>query len=274
MQYQPAEWEHAALRFREDIWRCAPMEAVIESGVQASWFGPLLVTSFAELPDVAEMNMIHGAAEPGAVADRHLEAAIEWVQRLEVDCLIPVAQQRPGSELAETWLDWHGCEQGAVVRQYVRSPRPLPGGDAPGVRVRKLPPVVDEGLDCLLTATDSVPFLAGFLFIDLPCVPGWSCYFADLEGVPVACGSMRIEGGIALLGLDATLREASGRGCQSALIRRRLADAAAAGCHTAVALVPDEGGRPSSAARNLLRAGFREAYRSVVWRTPARVPVW
>ena len=51
--------------------------------------------------------------------------------------------------------------------------------------------------------------------------------------------------------------------------------AAAAGCHTVTALVPDEAGGPGSgAARNLRRAGFREAYRSVVWRTPARVAVW
>jgi hypothetical protein len=278
MRYQPAEWERAALRCREDVWGCAPLDAVVESGVESRWFGPVLATSFAELPDAPTMNLIQGAAEPGAVAGRHLEAAVEWMAEWEVDYLIAVAQRRPGSELAERWLDWHDCEQGAVVRRYARSVRPLPRErEAPGVEVERLPPVAEEGLDCILTETDVVPFLAGFLFLGLPRLAGWSSYLAYLDGQPVACGSMRVEGGIALLCLDATLREGRRRGCQGALIRRRLADAAEAGCHTALALAPDQpgpGGRGGSpTARNLRRAGFTEAYRSVTWRVPARISV-
>jgi GNAT superfamily N-acetyltransferase len=274
MRYQPAEWEHATLRVREDIWRCAPLDAVTEAGVQLRWFGPVLATCFADLPDEPLMNVIQGAAEPGAVAGHHLDAAIEWMRDWEVEYLVPVPQVRPGSELAETWLDWHGCEQSTVVRRYARPLGDPPARHAPGVEVRKLPPVAEEGLDCFLTATDPVPFHAGFLLTDLPCLPGWSCYFAYLDGEPAACGSMRIEDGIALLCLDATMPEARRCGCQSALVHRRLADAAAAGCHTALALVPDEPALGSSpTARNLKRAGFREAYRSVVWREPAAIVV-
>ncbi|HEX8752882.1 MAG TPA: GNAT family N-acetyltransferase [Solirubrobacterales bacterium] len=274
MRYQPAEWERAALRAREDVWRCAPHDAVVESGVEARWFGPVLATCFAELPEAPGMNAIQGAAEPGAVSGRHLEAAVEWMAAREVDYLIPVAQRRPESKLAEQWLDWHGCEQGAVLRHFARSVRPAPEGEVPGVEVRRLPSEPDEGLDCMLTGTDVVPFLAGFLFLDLPCMPGWSCYLAQLDGEPAACGSMRIDGGIALLCLDATMPAARGKGCQSALVRRRLADAAEAGCHTAVAMVPERPGPGSSpTARNLRRAGFSEAYRSVAWRASARIAV-
>jgi GNAT superfamily N-acetyltransferase len=274
VRYQPAEWERAARRGREDVWRCAPRDAVVESGVEMHWFGPVLATCFAELGDVPAMNTIQGAAEPGAVTGHHLEAAVEWMAEREVDYLIPVAQRRPESKLAEQWLDWHGCEQGAVLRHFARSVEPAPEGETPRVEVLRMPSAPDEGLDCLLTGTDLVPFLAGFLFLDLPCMPAWSCYLAHLDGEPAACSSMRVEDGVALLCLDATAPLARGYGCQNALVRRRLADAAEAGCHTAVATVPDRpGGATSPAARNYRRAGFIETYRSVAWRASARIAV-
>jgi len=50
-------------------------------------------------------------------------------------------------------------------------------------------------------------------------------------------------------------------------LRRRILDAAAAGCHTLFVetgeRVPD---RPSGSYRNILRAGFREAYLRPNWR--------
>jgi GNAT superfamily N-acetyltransferase len=77
---------------------------------------------------------------------------------------------------------------------------------------------------------------------------------------------MLIEDGIAELGIGATLEEARGRGCQTALLHRRISDAAAAGCHTLLVetgeRVPD---RPAASYRNILKAGFEEAYLRPNW---------
>ena len=77
---------------------------------------------------------------------------------------------------------------------------------------------------------------------------------------------MQIDAGIAELGIGATLEPARGRGCQLALLRRRILDAAEAGCHTLFVetgeRVPD---RPSASYRNILRAGFEEAYLRPNW---------
>jgi len=274
MRYQAADLELAEQRFREGIWSCVPDVAMLECGVQARWFGPILATVFAELPDAIELNAIQGATEPGAVADGHLDEAVEWMHAWEVDYQVPVAAGRPGTGLAETWLHWHGCEQSAVMRKYVRPASRLPWRDAPGVEVRELPPVPDEGLDCMLTPGLELPFLAGTLFVGLPCQPGWRCYFASVDDVTMACGSMRIENGIAMLGLDVTMSEGRRRGCHSALLRRRLDDAVAAGCQTVFTVLPDDPTRGGSAAsRNFRRAGFAEAYREVVWRPPAEISV-
>ena len=77
---------------------------------------------------------------------------------------------------------------------------------------------------------------------------------------------MLIDDGIAEFGIAATLEPARGRGCQLALLHRRILDAAEAGCHT---LFVETGervpGRPSPSYRNILRAGFVEAYLRPNW---------
>jgi GNAT superfamily N-acetyltransferase len=267
-------FERAERRFRADIWSCAPIDAVLEAGVQARHFGPVLATVFADLPEAPGMNLIQGAAEPGAMEGSHLAEAVEWMRSWEVEFLVPVAADRPGTVEAETWLDRLGCEQSVVVRKYFRGPGRALWPDAPGVEVRRLAPEEDEGLSVVATEGLRLPDLAGILFFGLPCLPDWQCYVAYLDGEEVACGSMLIDGEIAVLGLDATLHHARGRGCNRALLRRRLNDAARAGAKTVLALALDHPRPgPSAAAARLLDVGFLEAYRSVAWHRPAKITV-
>ena len=83
-------------------------------------------------------------------------------------------------------------------------------------------------------------------------------------------GDEPFDDGIAEFGIAATLETARGRGCQLALLHRRILDAAEAGCHTLFVetgeRVPD---RPSASYRNILRAGFEEAYLRPNWTTTA-----
>jgi GNAT superfamily N-acetyltransferase len=140
--------------------------------------------------------------------------------------------------------------------------------DAPGVEVIKLEPLETEGMSWLAADGLGLPDFSSFLFCDLPELPGWHCYSAWLEGSEVGCGSMRIVNGIAVFGLDATAPEARQRGCHRALLRRRLEDAKAAGCHTAVASVFDLPAGESAAGLSLQKAGFVQVYRSVGWQQP------
>jgi hypothetical protein len=84
---------------------------------------------------------------------------------------------------------------------------------------------------------------------------------------------MLICDGVAQLGPGATLPAGRRRGCNLALLRRRLVDAAAAGCHTVfVELGEDEPARISGVQRNFERAGFQEAYGSRNWQRPVLHP--
>jgi GNAT superfamily N-acetyltransferase len=78
---------------------------------------------------------------------------------------------------------------------------------------------------------------------------------------PVGTAALRIDGAIAWFGYAATLAAARGRGAQSALIARRLSDAARLGCtHAVVETAEDLPDAPSTSLRNLRRQGFEQVY--------------
>jgi GNAT superfamily N-acetyltransferase len=266
VEFDPAVLEGISKRFRREIWRTAPPDAVLESGVEVQTFGPVLATVFEELADIPRVNLIQGAAEPGAVAEGHLAAAVAWVRMHEVDYRVHVAAGRPGATEAEAWLAERGYERGDGWEKFIRDASPLASPEAPGIEIIELAYEEGEGMDRIASDGLHLPDLAGLLFYDLPGRPDWRCYVALLQGELCACGSMLIHDGIAELGIDATTAAARGHGCNRELLRRRLEDAAAAGCHTVFAemseCVPEVA---VTVRQSLLRAGFEEAYRSQNW---------
>jgi hypothetical protein len=261
----------AELRFREDLWRTAPSDAVQEAEVRMERFGPILATVFADLPKVALVNMVLGAAEPGAVDDGHLSQAIEWLRSREVDYRVLVAEDRPGTTAAEDWLLSRGYVPGDVIRRYLR-PATTRIADIPDrVTIRELGALETEGMSHIVAKSMKLSGLATVLFFGLPEQEGWRCYSAKLDGQEVACGSMLTMDKLALLALDATLPAARGNGCQTALIARRLADAARAGCENVVAEVCDGYPATPSAIANLTRAGFLEIPGATNWGRPTGI---
>jgi GNAT superfamily N-acetyltransferase len=234
-------------------------------------------TAFGDLPEVHLLQQIQGAAEPGAVADGHLAAAIEWMRAREVDYRIPVAAGRPGAAVAETWLGERGYEQGTGWVKLVRDASPPDFDVAPSIVIYRLgeDEGEGEGLSTIAAEALEMPLVAGTLFFSLPQRDGWHCYTAALapEEVPVATGSMLITDGVAQLGAGQTLAHARGQGCNAALLHRRLLDAHRAGCHTVFVEVGEcDLASWSAVTRNLHRAGFEEAYEGRNWQRPALHP--
>lgn len=259
------------------MWQSVVAEAVTESGVEVQRFGPVQATAFGELPEVPSLNQIQGAAEPGAIEDGHLGQAVDWMRAREVDYRVPVAEVRPGAFDATAWLNQHGYERGGGWLKLVRdtSPPPIPAN--PEVTIFELgeEEIDGEGLSTIAAEMLDLPIVAGTLFFSLPQAEGWRCYTAFLKplGEVAATGSMLIQDGVAQFGPGTTLEHCRGYGCNTALLRRRLIDAAEAGCHTAfVELGEREPGRIAAAYRNLHRVGFREAYQSHNWQRPALSP--
>ena len=67
MDYDAATLERTAKTSRSDMWGTVCDDAVTECGIAEACFGPVQVTIFEALPDDPAMNLVLGAAEPGAI---------------------------------------------------------------------------------------------------------------------------------------------------------------------------------------------------------------
>jgi hypothetical protein len=91
--------------------------------------------------------------------------------------------------------------------------------------------------------------------------PGWHHYLAYDGATPVACSALYVHDRVGWLGFTGTLNHWQGRGAQSALITRRIRDAADLGCRWLTVETKEETPRrPNHSYRNMLRAGFQIAY--------------
>jgi hypothetical protein len=125
--------------------------------------------------------------------------------------------------------------------------------DGKGVPADELPP--RDALDAALR-----PFAA---------VEGFRRYCAWLDGQLAGVATLRIDDGVAQLCGAATLPGLRRRGVQAALLRRRLADSAQAGCDLAV--ITTQPG--STSQENGHRQGFALLYtRAVLVKSPAAHP--
>lgn len=96
--------------------------------------------------------------------------------------------------------------------------------------------------------------------------PGFRRYAAWVDGRMAGCASLRLDDGLAQLCGAATLPEFRRRGIQTAFLRRRLADAVAAGCD--LALVTTQPGSKSQ--QNSEQQGFALLYsRALLVKPPA-----
>jgi hypothetical protein len=91
--------------------------------------------------------------------------------------------------------------------------------------------------------------------------PGWRFYMTIVDGEQAGGGLLYVRDGVATLAGGATLAKFRRRGCQTALMHRRLLDAAAHGCD----LVVSRCAAGSTSQRNMERAGMRVAYVKHVW---------
>lgn len=270
ISYDSAALDEAERLFWREVWDSVVEDAVEERGIELKTFGPVQASIVADLPGVQMLNLVLGAAEPGAADEGHLAEAIDWVESHGVNYYVPVTPRAPGAAAAEDWLNQNGFERGYSWMKFVRDAAPPDFESPPGVEVFEIGEDEGEGLAWIAAEGFGLPRWATAFFFDLPGRVGWRCYVAVVDDAAQACASMFIHDGIAEFGIAATLESARGRGCQTALLHRRIRDAVAAGCHTLFVETGErQPERPSASYRNILRAGFKEAYLRPNWQPSA-----
>ncbi len=263
VSYDPAALDCAERRFWRDIWESVPEEVAAEHGIELREFGAIQASIVRDLREVPMLNLVLGAPEAG---DDDRGYAVAWTEEHGVSPYVPVTPGLAGSAAAEIWLQEHGFEPTYSWMKFVRDSHPPRFPTPDGVEVVELAAGDEEPFGAIAAIGFGLPAWASEFFARLPGREGWCCYVARVGGKAQACAAMLIEEGVAEFGIAATLEEARGHGCQTALLHRRICDAAEAGCHT---LFVETGervpGRPSASYRNILRAGFEEAYLRPNW---------
>jgi hypothetical protein len=98
--------------------------------------------------------------------------------------------------------------------------------------------------------------IRGHLFASTIGQPGWWHYLVHYDGEPGSASVLYVTEGVAQLFVATTMPAFRGRGGQTALIRRRLTDAIAAGCDAATSQTVVDNASP----RNMARYGFHPLY--------------
>ena len=266
VRYERGRLDAVEQRYWSEIWASVPAAVAAEHGIELRRFGPVQASVAGDLATVPMLNLVLGATEPGAVAGGHLAAALAWTRERGVAPYVQVTPDLPETKAAEAHLAGHGFAPGYPWMKFVRDPHPPRFKPPADVEVVEIGAETSEPFATIAAAGFQLPLWGASLFAGLPGREGWRCYVARVGGETGACGAMLIAGDVAVFGPSATLESARRRGCQLALLRRRIADAAAAGCRL---LLVETGARtedrPAGSYRNILRAGFEEAYLCPNW---------
>ncbi|HEY2813915.1 MAG TPA: hypothetical protein VGJ03_10670 [Acidimicrobiales bacterium] len=223
----------------------------------------VFATVAAALPEVGWMQHVGGLA-PGDEALVPKIAA--WYHGLGLRPRFEIAPAPDSEPLAAALTDARARQTGFLDTLWARTAPPT--GEAPnGVDVRVVTPRSEEAalfarvhLGGHEVSDDG--FTEHWAAIGLwPSEPEWWCYLASVAGESVGSAALAVDDGIGYFANASTLPSGRRRGCQQALIHRRLHDAAAAGCELTVSLATPG----TSSHRNLERAGLVVACTNVFW---------
>lgn len=250
--------------------RAPVLDAVEECGVEARRYGPVLAAVVSAMPEESRFNRVLGAATDGAVAEGHLEEALEWVEALELDARVPVTPGRAESAAAEALLERRGYRRDGHRVRFARPAGAPDFPEPPGIAVVEVDEFV-EGFAEIPGRALGLDLVAQSFLDTLPQRGNWRTYLAyDKDGRLIASAATFRHLDVAMLAFSGTHEEHRGQGAHLALLRRRIADVGGPILQTLCAeveLSPEEArGDPHPAIRNLVRAGFKQVAVRPVWR--------
>jgi hypothetical protein len=214
---------------------------------------------------MSEFNRCMGFGIGAPSTQTDLEQAIQWLDsHASPSWSIQVPPQAADGEIAG-WMKHRGLRPGGTGwAKFFR--RVESGEEHPAqtdLNVRELSSAESAHFGAVIVGGFGFPASLGPWFSSLVGRRGWRIYLAYAGDVPVGCGALYVDGGWGWMGCDTTLQKYRGRGAQTSLIQRRIADAAEVG----IAMVTAETGQPAPGQEqsnrshlNYLKAGFTKAY--------------
>jgi hypothetical protein len=238
-------------------------------GIDVAAVGGATCLSSLRLQPAAVFRRACGLGVQSPVSEAQLDEVVRYMDRLGETFAVTAAPHAQPPALP-AWLEARGFKRGYAFMKFSRPTRPPI--DAPtDLDVAVIGPEHGPAFGRVVSTCFGLPPLVADWLAHLPGREHWVCLLASAEGGPAAAAAVYIQGTHAWLGLGATLPAFRQRGGQSALIARRVREAALRGASIAVTetgeRVPD---RPSNSYRNILRCGFTEQYLRQNYLSPAR----
>jgi hypothetical protein len=256
-----------------DLYEAAPHDVAAATGFRVESVGNAVVL-LAPALDVLALNRVVGLGVEAPATEDVLDAALDVAVRAGVRRLFVQVVPTAAPPSLAGWLTARGL---TPYNAWVRLARDLPSADLPPFA----PPTTlrVEEIDARQATTFGRIVAAAFGWPDAlerwaAASVGrerWRHYMAYDGDVAVATAAFRLEGAEAWLGFAATSEQHRGRGGQSALLARRLRDAAAMGARRAsLETAQPTPQRAAPSFRNVQRAGFATVYLRQNWlHTPA-----
>jgi hypothetical protein len=251
--------ERAEIGGYRDLWEAVPAALREAHGIAALERAGAVCRGSAAQSGSRYMNQVVGLGLDGTATDDDLDEIERFYARLGAVYFVAVTPGPAAGALTRRLAERGFEEDYAWVkfRRGVEAPPPA----RTDLRVELIGPELADAFGAVEAGTFPLPDgSAGWLAV-LVGRPGWHCFLALDGDEPAAAGALYVEGDQGWVAFGATLEAHRGRGAQTAILAARIRHAAAIGC---TALVVETGeaseGRAANSYRNILRAGFVEAY--------------
>ncbi|WP_100448541.1 GNAT family N-acetyltransferase [Glycomyces xiaoerkulensis] len=254
-------WSDLAQRAEAVITRKAELDFTAVAGVDPSAafrrFGASVATRLPVLPQRVPYNKVRGYR---SADHRMFDEVIGFYADTDVRPALEVWAGDATTGLHRALLDAGLAPAAPTVTLHAR---PAPAAPGSAVVVQEVGLGDERYLDVLYGGYEALASEVTFrkvLAIE-HATPGLRRYVALVDGHPAAAGALFTHGGVSYFAGAATLPDFRRRGCQAALINRRLADA-----REESDLVVVTAAYASPSHDNLARHGFGITHTRTVWR--------
>ena len=255
-------------RVERQAWRdlaaAAPPDFAAQVGLESHELGDALMLMASRIP-LFQFNWLSGAGLDGADADAIPVAVARFRGAGQSKFFIQIPPS-PNAVRLEAQARAAGLAPHPIAwTKFERETRDPPRVDS-ALTIHEVGGAERDLFAATVAAGYGLPAAIATWLGEIVGRPGWSCYVCFADGEPAGAGALFVDEDAAWLGIGATRPAFRRRGGQSALIARRLADAARRGARFAVTETPvPQPGEPAPSHRNILAAGFRAAYVRPNW---------
>ena len=241
------------------LYEAATSETVRLAGIQRVQIG-LATAGIAAHVDVLAFNRVIGLGLGETATPEQIDTIIAAYKDAGVPRFFIQLAPHASPATIPDWLTERGFVHYNNWIRLVRGVEKLPVAPS-DVRVEEIGSDQGATFAQLIVTAFEWPTVAESMIAATVGRPNWHFYLAFVGDQPIATAGMYIHNQTAWIDFASTLAEFRGHGAQTALIARRITDAAKRGCRwLTVETAEDRPDKPSISNRNIRRCGFTQTY--------------